>query len=406
MRMKRRKGLTHALLSRALLVGALCAAMPYTARAGLAAGVRDLGAHGKTDWQVTPSFKFDALCFINVLTGDEFYKRFYGDEYARFAPLLTPATRAALAGLKRKLRDENKVIITAFLSLYFSATDDRTLDEMLLTLDRSELMKNNLKRTVYFSEGGWRLFQSVRKELKTILAWLKETGFADYWAQHVLPRLTQKAADVERELFDYDVVTEVEGHTGLALPSNKITVYMLYFARPHGIRVTGSRFITDVSYPFQEVLRNAVHEMLHPPFDLSRDGELRVALQALKADSFLTGVIRNHNPSFGYNSFEGFVEEDCVRALDQLIGERLKIGRDARRRWKEEDDGIHVFAAVMYDLMRRENYHGSHETFREFLLRMLKTGKLAPGKIWQSYQDFYSLTETRPGGVSGVRREA
>jgi hypothetical protein len=389
--MKRIKELTRALLSKTLLIAALYAAVPHTAGAWQPPDVRNRGPRVKTEWQVVPSFKFDALCFLNVLTGDEFYKRLYQEEYARFAPLLTPATRAALAGLKRKLRGENKVIIPAFLSLYFSATDDRTLDEMLLTLDKSESMKNNLRRSVYFSEGGWRLFRSVRKELRTILASLKEMGFADYWEKHVLPRLTEKAAALERRLFDYDVVTEVEAHLGFALPSNRITVYLLHFARPHGMRVTGARFIADISYPFIEVLRNAVHEMLHPPFDLSRDRELRVALEALRADSFLMGVIRSHNPSFGYNSFESFVEEDCVRALEQVIGDRLKIGRDARRRWKEEDDGIHVFATVMYSIMQQENYNGSHETFRDFLLRMLKTGKLAPGKIQQLHRNFYSV---------------
>ncbi|HEV2861116.1 MAG TPA: hypothetical protein VGX48_08930 [Pyrinomonadaceae bacterium] len=383
------------MLAKTLLVAALCTTVPDMAAAWRLTNVRPRGARVKTEWRVVPSLKFDALCFLNVLTGDEFYRRFYRDEYARFAPLLTPAARDALRRLKRKLKDENKVVIPAFLSLHFSAADDRTLDEMLLTLDKTESMKNNLRRTVYFTEGGWRLFMSVRSELRTILASLKEMGFADYWGRHVLPRLTREAALLEGRLAEYDVAAEVEAHLGFALPSNRITVYLLYFARPHGIRVTGSRFLADVSYPFLEVLRNAVHEMLHPPFDASRDRELRVALKALEGDAFLMGVVRRHNPSFGYNSFDGFVEEDCVRALEQVIGERLKIARDAGRRWAEEDDGIHVFAAVLYGMMRRENYDGSREPFRDFLLRMLKTGRLAPGKIQQLYQSFYPAT--RPG---------
>lgn len=381
-----RKRMTRALLLTTLLVATLGATVSHTAGARHAANVRPRGARLKTDWQVVPSFKFDALCFLNVLTGDEFYRRFYQDEYAEFAPLLTPATRDALARLKRKLKDKNKVIIPAFLSLHFSATDDRTLDEMLLSLDKTETMKSNLRRSVYFSEGGWQLFLSVRGELRTILGSLKEIGFADYWGRHLLPRLTQEAAALERRLAEYDVTTEVEAHLGSALLSNKITVYLLHFARPHGMRVTGSRFIADVSYPFLEVLRNAVHEMLHPPFNVSRDRELRLALKALEGDAFLMNIIRHHNPSFGYNSFDSFVEEDCVRALEQVVGERLKIERDAPHRWKEEDDGIHVLAAVMYGMMKQENYDGSHEPFRDFLVRMLKTGRLAPGKILQLYQ--------------------
>jgi hypothetical protein len=128
--------------------------------------------------------------------------------------------------------------------------------------------------------------------------------------------------------------------------------------------------------------------MMHPPFDLARDRELREALNSLKADSFLMDAIKNHNPSFGYNSFDGFIEEDCVRALDQVASERLKIGRDARQRWKDEDDGMHVFSVALYSLMKQESFSQSQEPFREFLIRMIRTGKLAKGKIKTIYQDF------------------
>ena len=132
--------------------------------------------------------------------------------------------------------------------------------------------------------------------------------------------------------------------------------------------------------------------------------ELRAALKALEGDAFLMGVIRRHDPSFGYNSFDSFVEEDCVRALEQVIGERLRIGRDARRRWKEEDGGMHVLAAVIYGLMRQENYDGSREPFRDFLLRMLKTGKLAPGKIQQLHEALYPAASLRRKGSGGVEK--
>lgn len=90
--------------------------------------------------------------------------------------------------------------------------------------------------------------------------------------------------------------------------------------------------------------------------------------------------IGNHNPSFGYNSFESFVEEDCVRALDQIIGERFGIENDAFRRWQEEDGGMHVLVAALYNLMKREKYDGRRENFRDFLLKVLRSGKLSADK--------------------------
>lgn len=347
-------------------------------------------AQTQTQWQVTPSLKYDALCFLNVLTGDPFYRRYYEAEYARFAPRLTPAARAALSELKRKLKDENKNIISAFLSLYFSADDGETLDEMLRALKESGRMKANLKKSVYYGESGWKLFESVRDDLKTIFLHLRDAGFESYWRQNVLPAVESKAKSIAESLSRHNVVAEVETHLGFKLPSNAVSVYVLHFSRPHGIRLLGARFITDASYPPEVVLRIAVHELLHPPFELPRDKELKAALDALRADDFLMDKILHHNPSFGYNSFESFVEEDCVRAIEQIISERLGFAADPRRRWKEEDDGMHVLAVALYELMRREGYRERRETFRDFLLRSLRTGKLSAGKIQSLYDDFYN----------------
>jgi hypothetical protein len=144
-----------------------------------------------------------------------------------------------------------------------------------------------------------------------------------------------------------------------------------------------------VDWPFAIVLRNAVHEMMHPPFDLAGDNELRNALFTFKSDEFLMDRILNHDPAYGYNSFEGFIEEDCVQALEQIINERMGIEIDPHRRWKESDGGMHVFAVALYRVMKEENFNEKGEPFRDFLVRMIQSEKLAPGKLKQIYDDFY-----------------
>lgn len=250
-------------------------------------------------------------------------------------------------------------------------------------------IKADLQKTVYYNKDAWKLFESVEKDLKIILQFLKDEHFDVYWREEILPKIKAKTPSIAEHLSVYDVIPEVEKHLGYNLASKKIVVYALYFSRPHGMKLIGARFITDISYPPDVVLRVAIHELLHPPYDLSKDRELRKALDTLRADEFLTDKIRNHNPSFGYNSFESFVEEDCVRALDQIIGERLGLKTDARRRFKEEDDGMHVLAAALYNLMKQEKYDGRQEIFRNFLLRVLLSGKLSAGKIKPLYDNFY-----------------
>ena len=346
--------------------------------------------HSTTDWRIELSLTLDTICFLNALTGDSYYLKFYKAEYDKFEPKLTPAARLALANLKRKIKDENKNIISGFLSLYFSATDDRNLDDMLRTLRNSERMKRNLKKTDYYSDSGWKLYESVRADLRTIFLFLKTIEFENYWQQKILPVVAQKIAATEKGLPAYNVVAEAEKLLGFRLPSNELTVYMLYYSVPHGIKITGARFITDAAYRFETVVRNAAHEMMHPPYRLARDRELKAALDLLRGDAFLMDKVNNHNPSFGYNSFDGFVEEDCVQALEQIITEKFKIEVEARQRWKESDDGMHVLAVALYSLMKAENFNGERESFRDFLIRTIRSGKLKAGGIKQIYDDFYS----------------
>ena len=345
--------------------------------------------HDTTQWQIEPSFKFDLLCFLNTLTVDPYYLNYYQDEYDKFKPLLSVECQKALSNLKTKIKDENQGIISAFLCLYFSATEDKTLDDMLKTLENSQIMQNNLKKTPYYNEESWQLYESVRQDLKTIFLCLKDIKFDSYWSENILPRAEEKISLIEKELPKYNVIAEDEKLLGFALPSNKIKVYMLYYSQPHGIKVTGTRFLTDVAWPFNIVVRNAVHEMMHPPYDLPKDVELKEVLSLLKQDEFLMDKVLNHNPAFGYNSFEGYIEEDCVQALEQLINEKLGVEREAHKRWKESDDGMHVFAVALYNVMKQENYNEKREPFRDFLVRMIKSGKLGPGRIKQIYDDFY-----------------
>jgi hypothetical protein len=377
-------------LSTFLIVALFCAALPCFGKSDNRLSTRSAQIHSSTDWRIQPSFTLDTVCFLNVLTGDPFYVDYYKAEYARFEPQLTPAVRTALANLKRKIKDERKNIISAFLALYFSATDDRSLDDMLKTLKNSVHMKKNLEKTVYYNESGWQLYESVREDLRTIFEFLKAIQFESYWQQNILPRVKRKIDEIKKDLPKYNVITEVEKVLGFRLPSNELTVYILNYSQPHGIRVTGMRFLTDAEYPFKIVMRNAVHEPMHPPYDLAHDRELREALDSLRSDAFLLDKVQNHNPAFGYNSFEGFVEEDCVQALEQVINEKFKVQVEAHQRWKDNDDGMHVFAVALYSVMKDEKFQEGREAFRGFLIRMIHSGKLAAGRIKPIYDAFYS----------------
>lgn len=343
-----------------------------------------------TKWKIEPSFKYDVCCFANILTGDEFYLEYYRDEYDKFSSKLTPPVKDALASLKKKVKDENGTIISAWLCLYFSAVEDSTLEQMRNTLNDLSTLKANFSKTIYHDDEGWKLFESINSELKTIFDFLISIKYAEYWKQNILPQVSDTIAVIQPDLPKYDVIRENEKYLGYKLPSDTITVYMLYYAKPHGIKITGTRFLTNVGWPFKIVIRTAAHEMMHPPYDLQNDKALSGMIEQFRSDEFVMDKVNNHNPSLGYNSLEGLFEEDCVQSLDQLINEGFSLAKDPKTRWKESDEGIHVIAIALYQIMKELNYNKNNEVFRDFLLRINKQGYLIPGKIKEYSNKFYN----------------
>jgi len=348
------------------------------------------GFHTTTDWDLRPSFLFDTLCALNVLSGDKYYLQYYQADYDRLSPLLRPEERAAFVDLKRRIKDENGGIISAQLALYFSATDAGSLDDMIRVVKDSSAVQRNLKATPYYSDDGWKLYEESRPDLEAAFEALKRIHFDADWQTAVKPRIEKSRAAIAQELPRYNVIPTIESALGSPRPTNKITVYLLYYSQPHGIKITGTRFLTHYSYPFRIVLRNAIHEMMHPPYDLAHDAALRASLQSLRSDAFLMDKVEHHNPSFGYNTLEGLEEEDCVQALEQILAEPLGMGGDPHRYWKMQDDGIHVLAVALYSLMKQQHFPDGHEAFPAFLNRMIQSGALSHGRIEELNKAFFA----------------
>jgi hypothetical protein len=348
------------------------------------------GFHDTTDWDLRPSFLFDTLCALNFLSGDKYYLQFYQSDYDRLSPQLRPEERAAFANLKRRIKDENGGIISAQLALYFSATDAESLDDMIRVVKDSSTMQRNLKATTYYSDAGWKLYDESHGDLEAAFKALKRIHFDADWQTAVKPQIEKSRAAIAQDLPRYNVIPRIESALGSPRPTNKITVYLLYYSKPHGIKITGMRFLTNYSYPFRIVLRNAIHEMMHPPYDLAHDPALRASLQSLRSDAFLMDKVERHNSSFGYNTLEGLEEEDCVQALEQILSEPLGMGGAPQRYWKMQDDGIHVLAVALYSLMKQQHFPDGKEAFPAFLNRMIQSGALSNGRIEELNRAFFA----------------
>lgn len=342
-----------------------------------------------TNWKIEPSFKYDLCCFMNILMGDAYYKEHYPNEPNPYENKLPTEVQSAVTSLHKKLKLDNEIIISAWLCLYFSAIEGDELDDLIDAVEDPAMLKENFIQTPYYDDEKWGIFLSVKQELSVIFHYLNDNGFKEYWSENIKPRIEKRIAAEKEGLDKYDVIAQNEKMLGFKLPSDTITVYMLYYNRPHGIKITGMRFLTSMQWPFKITIGTSAHEMMHPPYDYDNDMELKAVIGSFENDEFVMDKVNNHNKSFGYNTLDGLFEEDCVQSLDQIINENLGISMDARKRWQESDEGIHVLAIALYQIMKEDNFNSNGELFRDYIIRINKEGRLVPGKVKEYYNSFY-----------------
>jgi hypothetical protein len=152
---------------------------------------REINKQNMTNWKIEPSFKYDALCFLNIMTADTFYLTYYQEEYDRFKKYLSPNYENSFKNLKTILKDENGRIVSAYLCLYFSAVEDSTLHQLMLRLDNLDELKKNFEKTPYHDEESWKLFESIVPDLKEVLWYLQDIYFEAYWKK-IFYRLLKK----------------------------------------------------------------------------------------------------------------------------------------------------------------------------------------------------------------------
>lgn len=352
--------------------------------------VESAAFHSRTDWQLKPSLKYDALCLLNALSGDPYYLHYYQAEYDHFHPLFTTKERAAFVQLKYVIKDNGGGIISANVALYFSAVDAETLPEMIRTARDSTALETALRKTPYWSDDEWRIYQQARPALETALEALDRAGFAAYWVQTVKPKIEHRIAELSHDLPKYNIVPAIEARLGFPLPSQTITVYLLAYSEPHGIRITGLRFLTHESYPFDIVVHNAIHEAMHPPYD-AHDSQVQEAIDLLGRDPLVVDKVNHHDASFGYNTAPGYIEEDSVQALEQIVSEEFGVGRNAPEYWREQDGGMHLLATAIY-VEYKSALSQSRQPYSKWFVHAVDSGDLRGDKLRDTVKGFFSAS--------------
>lgn len=350
---------------------------------------------GRTHWVLRPSEAYDALCLLNLLRGDAFYTRHYPEEFQRFSALLGEEEKAALAHLTERVGVKGRRLVGPHLALVFSVTGVTTVDGLAATVEDDaawRAMTKGFAATTYARDYDFTELEDVRKDLRVLFAFFQRIGFSRIWHAEFLPQVEQAIARLHPQVASSDVVGWDEQILGRALGVAELNAHVLKFARPHGIRVTGWNFLTDITYPGSVTVKTAVHELLHPPF--AREGDLDAKLTALESDPFFQRLVREHDPAFGYTTAKGLLEEDCAEAIDVFVSERQGMLRtkDGMPRtgadfFRHHDDGIHVVAYVLYEELKRADF-SRWTTFEDFLVRLFDEGVLGSGNLERQFRSY------------------
>lgn len=347
------------------------------------AGLTTLPAAAETKWRAEPSLKYDALCLTSILADDPYNTQFYKTERSELVQRLSPETVAAGTRVHTAFKAAGVPTI-GWLGLVYSTTNAETIGALIEATEQPSKMRAVLEATEYWKPERWAIFEQVRPDLLTYLRGLQAGRFDRWWADNAAPEVRRVIEPLMPRLAGVDFIPLLERALGRDLP-NEITVHATRFCRPFGTRVLGARFQMDVvgkKDPFRSVGAGAIHEMTHPPFD-EQDPRITRMIALLEKDPFIFGRWSARPTDSGYNTFSGYINEDVTRALDQIVGERVGVTfiDDADKRWREQEGGFHVAAAVFYRLMKDERFLEGQETVTEFLDRMVAEGRLAPGKL-------------------------
>ncbi|WDI30207.1 hypothetical protein PUV54_09565 [Hyphococcus flavus] len=340
-----------------------CSHGPYQTQAGIPV----------TEWAVKPAPGLDAVLLIGAMSGDKLQSSHYPDEIAKYKATLSEEAGAALDRIGVAFSAPGQGLAGPSFAFPLGAVSDLSVDGVYAVLADPKPFFQGLNREL----SDERLRQLG--DLRTVYDELRQAGFAADWENEVKPVAEERASLFRNYLAGYDIIPEQERYLGRSL-EKRIEVLLLHYNRPYGIRVHGQRFATYHGWDEADTLRVAVHEMFHPPFD-GNNATLRQAGARIAVDPLINNIIDTADPAWGYSSLGRLVDEDSTQALDMIVSLRLGLDRDPGEYWREQDNGMHLLAAAMYDAMVETGFAETGGVYEEWLIEALSSEILSPAAV-------------------------
>lgn len=336
-------------------------------------------AHAETQWEVASSEGLDALLFVGVLTGDELQSRQYPEEIERYKTRLTDDERDALERLRAYYAEPGRGLAGPAFAYHFSQVADLSYEGVGAALANPQPVLDDIEKPLTSFEGPREEVLQRIADYRLVYEALDRIGFTDHWRKDIKPVIDKKTAEFQRFLAPYDIISIQEPILGRDL-ENRVQVFLLHYNLPYGIRIIGQRFIAYHEWEKESTLRVAIHEIFHPPFNDS-DQALIDASSRLREAPLIQSIIANSNPRYGYSAFDSILDEDSTQALDMLVSLTLGVDRDPREYWRKQDEGMHLFAAAVFDALTETKYMESGVVYQDWLIDALSGDILSPEAV-------------------------
>lgn len=333
-----------------------------------------------TQWRVRSSEGLDALLILGAASGDIMQAEQYPDEIAWVRAHLSQDALAALQHIDQALRVERGALVGPTMVSIFSKAPCDTIAEVIAAAeDPDRYLRPVMQAEPDWNEQDYRDAVPIFRLIAVALRSLDAAGFSAWREQTQGAQIRAGITAIEAAVAAHDVIAENQRFFARQLDP-EIEIVVLAFCRPYGIRISGQRFITHHSWDAGVQLRTAAHEIFHPPFD-ENDWRVTTRLVRLRDDAWMNSIVTTHDARFGYNSFEGILNEDSTQALDQIVAERMGFARNPRERWRSADGGMHMLAAALYQAMKEDGFDRRGGPYQEWLISALDRGLLTPSEV-------------------------
>lgn len=333
-----------------------------------------------TRWHVQTATGLDAVVFIGALAANSLQYEEYRSEVDDIRPRLDAKARAALERLT-EFAELHGMLLGPNLALIFSAGPVGSLDDVIASAREPDVrLRPGLEKSGYWDPREWNWVRDeTLPDVLAVLLGLRDAGFESYWRKNAAPTLDLRVDATRKYLQRFDIISEHERLLGRSLDPD-IELFLLYFSKPYGIRVTGQRFASHYSYPMYVQLRTAAHEMFHPPFARG-DQSVYERLEALRKDPWMQSILTGHDPAIGYNTFPELLDESATQALDQLVADRMGFDQGPGARWRTADGGMHMLAAAIYQMLSEDRYGETGGNFADWFDSAIERGLFEPEEV-------------------------